>query len=257
MSPILEVVKESDKKEYKVGEKGYFTIAIRELREDVTAENIVVEDTLASSGAVIKKDSILIKKNGEIIKAAVIEAADTGFRITTGATLSDRDKLEVCYEVLFQKLPQNGSVINTARAWADGTPETEDGNEVHVTEEAEPVPSPIPSATPTPRPTASPIPTPTPRPTGTPIPTAPSCPKLTPAPTRYPGITHNNSGGNGTSSGNNYPGGGNSFGNYQTGGAKTGDARPFAQMARLGLLGTLLIPAGIVIYRKARKRKVK
>lgn len=256
-SPILEVVKESDKKEYKVGEKGYFTIAIRQLREDVTAENIVVEDTLASSGAVIKKDSILIKKNGEIIKAAAIEAADTGFRITTGATLSDRDKLEVCYEVLFQKLPQNGSVINTARAWADGTPETEDGNEVHVTEEAEPVPSPIPSATPTPRPTASPIPTPTPRPTGTPIPTAPSCPKLTPAPTRYPGITHNNSGGNGTSSGNNYPGGGNSFGNYQTDGAKTGDARPFAQMARLGLLGTLLIPAGIVIYRKARKRKVK
>lgn len=256
-SPILEVVKESDKKEYKVGEKGYFTIAIRQLREDVTAENIVVEDTLASSGAVIKKDSILIKKNGEIIKAAVIEASDTGFRITTGAALSDRDKLEVCYEVLFQKLPQNGSVINTARAWADGTPETEDGNEVHVTEEAEPVPSPIPSATPTPRPTASPIPTPTPRPTGTPIPTAPSCPKLTPAPTRYPGITHNNSGGNGTSSGNNYPGGGNSFGNYQTGGAKTGDARPFAQMARLGLLGALLIPAGIVIYRKARKRKVK
>ena len=256
-SPILEVVKESDKKEYKVGEKGYFTIVIRQLREDVTAENIVVEDTLASSGAIIKKDSILLKKNGEIIKAAAIEATDSGFRITTGATLSDRDKLEVCYEVLFQKLPQNGSVINTARAWADGTPETEDGNEVHVTEEAEPVPSPIPSATPTPRPTVSPIPTPTLKPTGTPIPTAPSCPKLTPAPTGYPGITHNNSGGNGTSSGNNYPGGGNSFGNYQTGGAKTGDERPFAQMARLGLLGALLIPTGIVIYRKARKKKVK
>lgn len=256
-SPILEVVKEADKKEYKVGEKGYFTIAIRQLREDVTAENIVVEDTITSSGAVIEKDSILLKKNGEIIEAASIEASDTGFRITTGAALSDRDKLEVCYKVLFMKLPQNGSVVNKARAWADGTPETEDGNEVHVTEEAEPVPSPIPSVTPTPRPTASPIPTPTPRPTGTPIPTAPSCPKLTPAPTRYPGITHNNSGGNGTSSGNNYPGGGNSFGNYQTGGAKTGDVRPFAQMARLGLLGVLLIPAGIVIYRKSRKRKEK
>ena len=252
-SPILEVVKESDKKEYKVGEKGYFTIVIRQFREDVTAENIVVEDTLASSGAVIKKDSILLKKNGEIIKAAAIEATDSGFRITTGATLSDRDKLEVCYEVLFQKLPQNGSVVNTARAWADGTPETEDGNEVCVTEKTEPVPS----ATPTPRPTVSPIPTPTLKPTGTPIPTAPSCPKLTPAPTGYPGITHNNSGGNGTSSGNNYPGGGNSFGNYQTGGAKTGDERPFAQMARLGLLGALLIPTGIVIYRKARKKKVK
>lgn len=252
-SPILEVVKESDKKEYKVGEKGYFTIVIRQLREDVTAENIVVEDTLASSGAIIKKDSILLKKNGEIIKAAAIEATDSGFRITTGATLSDRDKLEICYEVLFQKLPQNGSVVNTARAWADGTPETEDGNEVCVTEKTEPVPS----ATPTPRPTVSPIPTPTLKPTGTPIPTAPSCPKLTPAPTGYPGITHNNSGGNGTSSGNNYPGGGNSFGNYQTGGAKTGDERPFAQMARLGLLGALLIPTGIVIYRKARKKKVK
>lgn len=256
-SPILEVVKESDKKEYKVGEKGYFTIAIRQLREDVTAENIVVEDTITSSGAVIEKDSILLKKNGEIIEAASIEASDTGFRITTGASLSDRDKLEVCYKVLFMKLPQNGSVVNKARAWADGTPETEDGNEVHVTEEAEPVPSPIPSVTPTPRPTASPIPTPTPRPTGTPIPTAPSCPRLTPAPTRYPGAVSGNSGGNGTPSGNYYPTGGNSYGNYQTGGAKTGDVRPFAQMARLGLLGVLLIPAGIVIYRKSRKRKEK
>ena len=43
-----------------------------------------------------------MKKNGIELKDAKIEADDTGFVIQTGASLSDKDKIEVCYEVVFK-----------------------------------------------------------------------------------------------------------------------------------------------------------
>ena len=54
-SPILEIVKESDKKEYASGEKGYYKLTVRQLREDVTDQNIVIEDKLETQGASIVK----------------------------------------------------------------------------------------------------------------------------------------------------------------------------------------------------------
>lgn len=256
-SPILDLVKQSDKKEYVTGEKGYYTLTIRQLREDVSAENIVIEDVINTSGAVIKKGSVLVKRNGENVKDVLIEENETGFRVTAHTALSDRDKLEICYEVLFMEMPPEGVVTNTARAWADGTPEARVDNDVYVTKILQATPEP----TPVPQPTSTPVPTPTLRPTQTPVPTAPACPRITPAPTASPGMSYNtpnNSGGSGTNSGNYYPGNSsNSYGSYQTGGAKTGDSRPFAQMARLGILGLLLVPAGIAIYRKARRAKTK
>lgn len=101
-SPILEIVKESDKKEYASGEKGYYKLTVRQLREDVTDQNIVIEDKLETQGASIVKDSIFVKKNGIELKDAKIEADDTGFVIQTGASLSDMDKIEVCYEMVFK-----------------------------------------------------------------------------------------------------------------------------------------------------------
>ena len=42
--PALEIVKESDKKEYVSGEKGYYKLAVRQLkREYHRKENIVIE----------------------------------------------------------------------------------------------------------------------------------------------------------------------------------------------------------------------
>lgn len=40
-------------------------------------------------------ESIVIKKNGEILKDTVIDSSDTGFVIRTGTGLSDRDTMEV------------------------------------------------------------------------------------------------------------------------------------------------------------------
>lgn len=265
-SPILEIVKESDRKEYQTGDKGHYKLTIRQLREDVTAENVVIEDAFLSPGAVIKEGSIIIKKNGEWMNNVKTEASDTAFRITTGTSLSDRDKLEVYYEVLFKSAAENGGVIgNRAKAWADGTPESTGDNEVYLTEAPTPTPTPIPTptSTPVPTPIATPVPTITPKPTATPVPTAAACPKITPAPTRipYPGSNNNGNGTSGTNSNGYYPGNnsGNGQGNngiyYQGSGAKTGDVRPFAQMARLGILGLCLLPCGILLYRKSRKTR--
>lgn len=52
-SPILEIVKESDKKEYASGEKGYYKLTVRQLREDVTDQNIVIEDKLKPKGLLL------------------------------------------------------------------------------------------------------------------------------------------------------------------------------------------------------------
>ena len=123
-SPILEIVKESDKKEYASGEKGYYKLTVRQLREDVTDQNIVIEDKLETQGASIVKDSIFVKKNGIELKDAKIEADDTGFVIQTGASLSDMDKIEVCYEMVFKtESTEPEKIVNTAKARGDISPE--------------------------------------------------------------------------------------------------------------------------------------
>lgn len=46
--PALEIVKESDKKEYVSGEKGYYKLAVRQLKENITEENIVIKDEICT-----------------------------------------------------------------------------------------------------------------------------------------------------------------------------------------------------------------
>lgn len=46
--PALEIVKESDKKEYVSGEKGYYKLAVRQLKENITEENIVIKDEIST-----------------------------------------------------------------------------------------------------------------------------------------------------------------------------------------------------------------
>lgn len=80
-------------------------------------------------------ESIVIKKNGEILKDTVIDSSDTGFVIRTGTGLSDRDTMEVCYEVLFE-LETDGTqtIRNCAGASGDLSGEVSDENEVHRNE---------------------------------------------------------------------------------------------------------------------------
>lgn len=278
-SPILEIVKESDKKEYASGEKGYYKLTVRQLREDVTDQNIVIEDKLETQGASIVKDSIFVKKNGIELKDAKIEADDTGFVIQTGASLSDMDKIEVCYEVVFKtESTEPEKIVNTAKARGDISPEITAQQEAYVKAKAEPTATPTPSATPkpteTPKLTETPKPTEVPKPTeqpkATPTPSVPgTCPKMTPVPTKAPLASYNGGNNGGTTSGSGgssyansggYSGG---YGSYQggsmAGSSKTGDVRPFKMMAVLGLLGVGLLTGGVVIYRRtvSGKRNIK
>lgn len=132
-SPVLDIVKESDKKEYHVGETGYYKLTIRQLREDVTARNIVVQDILNNSGAVLLPESILVKLNNEPLESVTVEQIENGFRITAGIDLPDTDKLEIFYKVFFEsETLDNTWVVNAARAKGENTPEEVQENEVYV-----------------------------------------------------------------------------------------------------------------------------
>lgn len=267
-SPILELVKESDKKEYVSGERGYYKLTVRQLREDVTDQNIVIEDMLETKGASIVKDNIFVKKNGAKIKDAQIEATETGFVIHTGTALSDMDKIEVCYEVIFEtESTETEEIVNIARAKGDISPEVTAQNKVYV--KAEPKPTETPKPAETPEPTKTPKPTKTPEPTeapkATPTPSVPgTCPKLTQAPTKTPTPSYNNgnSGNSGSSSGGNSGSYGN-FGGYSSGygsgytagNSKTGETRPFRVMALISVLGLCLLGSGVLIFRKTGSRK--
>ena len=225
-SPILEIVKESDKKEYVSGEKGYYKLTVRQLREDVTDSNIVIEDAFENKGATLVKDSIFVKKNGVKLNDIKVEASEIGFKIETGTTLSDMDKIEVCYEVVFEtESTGSETIVNTAKAKGDSSPETSAQNEVYVKS----VPKPTTSGT---------------------------CPKMTPVPTKTPVPSYSNgNGGNGNSSYGSSGGYSSGYGSYQNGSVagsfKTGDTRPFKAMAVAGILGLGLLAGGVLICRKS------
>ena len=80
-SPVLEIVKESDKKEYLSGEKGYYKLTVKQLREDVTDKNIVIEDAFETEGITLIKDSIFVKKNDVELKDIKVEAQEQHFLI--------------------------------------------------------------------------------------------------------------------------------------------------------------------------------
>ena len=142
----------------------------------------MIEDAFETEGITLIKDSIFVKKNDVELKDIKVEASETGFKIETGTTLSDKDKIEVCYEVIFEtESTEQTKVVNTARAKGDISPETSAQNEVYIKMVPRPSVTPTPTETPKPSETPSPALTPTP----VPAPTPGTCPKMTPAPVSY------------------------------------------------------------------------
>ena len=263
-SPVLEITKTSDKKEYMSGETGYYTLKVRQLREDVTDENIVITDAFQTEGAKIKKESVLVKKNGTVLKDAKTEISEAGFVIHTGTGLGDSDKLEIYYEAVFETAAKDKqTIVNHATARGDLSTEVQADHEVYVKPVLKPSPTPTPTPKPskTPEPTNTPVPTPTiiPKATPTPRPNG-TCPKLTQIPTNTPvGVI--GGGNNGNSGNGGYGSGGYSSyssgyqGGYTAGSSKTGESRPFKTMAGLSILGILLLGTGILVFRRSKTGK--
>ncbi len=133
--PVLNIEKTSDKEFYHVGETGIYKLVITQLREEVAAQNVRIQDALNMEGVKIIPDSLRVELNNQAFNPVSLEISEQGFSIHTGKQLTDEDKLEVVYAVLFESPSLNDQrVRNTAVAWGDNTPKEQQENVVHVTD---------------------------------------------------------------------------------------------------------------------------
>ena len=129
-APQLEIIKSSDKTTYKVGDTGTYTLQIKQIKEELTARNVVVKDQFEQSEGVYYFGSMKVHLNKEDITGKCdIAVEGNTFTIKTNSDLTDEDKLTVTYNVKFE---QTGTYKNMAVASSDNTNEDDDDNTVTV-----------------------------------------------------------------------------------------------------------------------------
>lgn len=138
--PNLDIAKTSDAGVYKVGDTGKYTLTAKQTREGEVAKNVIIKDKFGIEGVEVNKDSFVVKFNGETITPAKMEATADGFTVETGKDLTDADKLEVTYQVLFKEASlENKEVPNKATVSADNAPEKGTDHEVTIKTADDPV----------------------------------------------------------------------------------------------------------------------
>lgn len=132
--PALDIVKESNKTQYQIGEEAQYKLTIRQLREDVVAKDVVVTDHFEKPGMEISK--INVRLNGQKLNAEITMNSDNSFTIHTGIDMVDTDKLEVMYTVVFTDPSlRDQDIINVATAKGSNTEEERQDNSVRVVDE--------------------------------------------------------------------------------------------------------------------------
>ena len=131
-APALEITKKSNKSQYAIGEVATYTLTVKQTKENLTANNVVITDKFAQEdGMTYDADSMEVKLNKEdITKDCKITVEGNNFKIETGKNISDEDKLEVSYKVSFSK---TGEYTNTAVSTSDNTNEDQATNVIEVT----------------------------------------------------------------------------------------------------------------------------
>ena len=131
-APALEIIKKSNKSQYAIGEVATYTLTVKQTKENLTANNVVITDKFAQEdGMTYDADSMEVKLNKEdITKDCKITVEGNNFKIETGKNISDEDKLEVSYKVSFSK---TGEYTNTAVSTSDNTNEDQATNVIEVT----------------------------------------------------------------------------------------------------------------------------
>ena len=131
-APALEITKKSNKSQYAIGEVATYTLTVKQTKENLTANNVVITDKFAQEdGMIYDADSMEVKLNKEdITKDCKITVEGNNFKIETGKNISDEDKLEVSYKVSFSK---TGEYTNTAVSTSDNTNEDQATNVIEVT----------------------------------------------------------------------------------------------------------------------------
>ena len=129
-APKLQIIKQSDKKIYSVGETGDYKLHIVQGKEGVIATNVKITDEFEKDGMQIR--DIQVVYNGEdITKECKIDAGTNHFEIETGKDLGDSDTINVFYKVLFEKRI-DGAVKNVAVVESDNTDQDQDENTIVI-----------------------------------------------------------------------------------------------------------------------------
>ena len=133
-APALEITKKSNKSQYAIGEVATYRLTVKQTKENLTANNVVITDKFAQKdGMTYDADSMEVKLNKEdITKDCKITVEGNNFKIETGKNISDEDKLEVSYKVSFSK---TGEYTNTATTQADNADPKDDNNSVTVVDQ--------------------------------------------------------------------------------------------------------------------------
>lgn len=129
--PKLTIKKSSDKKIYKVGDIGIYTLEIGQKNQFADAKKIIIEDVFAQSeGFITDAESLTVKfQDTDITKDCKITVENGRFRIETGKDLTYENKITVSYKVTFTK---DGTYQNNASVTAENADPKETENEVDV-----------------------------------------------------------------------------------------------------------------------------
>ena len=125
-TPDLKIEKKSDKTNYSVGDKGYYTVKVTQTADNATARNVVIEDAFDNEKAILDTKTIKLtdSKGKDITKEVSIAGTPSGYKIETGKNLAQNEFFTVTYDVLFTDQTLGGEeVTNVAKTHADNVPE--------------------------------------------------------------------------------------------------------------------------------------
>ena len=118
--PVLFIDKQVSSSQALVGDTLSYHLQVKQSRESLVAHNVIIEDIIDADHARILENTVAVyDKNNEKIENCVIHIIETGMLIETHHDLSDKDILNISYDVVITASPSEGRVFNTATAWAD------------------------------------------------------------------------------------------------------------------------------------------
>ena len=134
-APKLAIEKTSDKEVYDVNETGHYTVEVTETKEDLTAMNVVIRDSIEDKGAAIVEGSIKLADadGNDLTEQVEITSDETSYQINTGMNLAYGEKFIVTYDVTYTSESANDTVRNVAQATADNLIVTDEQEVTPVT----------------------------------------------------------------------------------------------------------------------------
>ena len=109
---------------------------MEQIREDYTADNVVIRDAFEQEGVLIDREHLkVLYDRTDITAACTIDISDTGYDIQTGRSLPYGHTMLVTYPVKFaSKALKNTELTNAALTKADNAKEKETEHTVSIGE---------------------------------------------------------------------------------------------------------------------------